>query len=315
MRLGFVLDPLGELKEHKDSSILMMRTAADAGHEVLAIPFDSVAFAGGHTVFDILRLELSDGPDWHRVAGRAGQAAAESLDAVVIRKDPPYDADALRRVQLLQHAAQGGLPVHNSPAALLRNDEKLMTLRHPGLIPDTLVTSDTESILRFHREHGGCVVKPLGRMGGSGVYVSPEEDPNLGSVVGTLCGPARSPVIVQEKVPEAKDGDKRVIVIGGRPEPHMLRRVPAGGDFRGNLAAGAKAVAEPLGDAERAIAEEVAGTLEQEGILLAGLDVLGDRLTEINITSPTCMREIKDQTGHNCAERLIRCLAAGPDPR
>lgn len=315
MRVGFVLDPLPQLREPKDTSILMMRAAAAAGHEVHAIPFDSVAFADGGMVFDDLLLGLSDGPDWHQVRGHTPGARPGSLDVIVMRKDPPFGSNALRRVQILAHAAANGTPVHNSPSALLRHDEKLLALRHPALVPDTLVTSDPGEIRAFHRAHGGCVVKPLGRMGGSGVYLSPEDDGNLGSVVDMLGGPAREMLIVQERVAAARDGDKRVIVIDGRPEPHMLRRLPADGDFRGNLAAGARAVAEPLGETERAIALEVAKTLVEEGILLAGLDILGDRLGEVNITSPTCMREIRDQTGHNSAEEFVRCLEALPGLR
>ncbi len=308
-KIGFVLDPLDSLKEWKDTSILMMRTAVSAGHEVHAIPYGSICASGRETRFESLRLDTGNGERWHTVIESCSNAKAGDMDAIVMRKDPPFDMAYLRCVQLLGLAEREGTLVFNRPDALAMFDEKLATLRYTQFAPQTLVTSDAERIRAFHREHRGCVVKPLGRMGGSGVHISPAGDPDLDSTVAELTEDGISMVMAQQTVAAAKDGDKRVLVIDGTPEPYMLRRVPQEGDFRGNLAAGAKAIAEPLGATERKIAETVGQDIAAQGILLAGLDILGDRLTEINITSPTCMREILDQTGHNCAERFIECIA------
>jgi len=308
MRVGFLLDPLEELKEHKDSSVLMMRAASAAGHEVHAIPHGSLSLEAGELLLESLALEIvPEGTEWCRVARRE-RVAWRAGDPIVVRKDPPFDMAYLRSMQILDFARRSGVPVFNDPRAIMCCDEKLLALRHPGLTPATLVTSDADLVREFHRERGGCVLKPIGMMGGRGVRLSPAEDPGLDDAIVELTAGGSLHGIAQERVDEAAAGDKRVLVIGGEPQPFMVRRIPSEDDFRGNIDAGAKPVAEPLGERERRIAEAVAADLADEGILLAGLDILGDRLTEVNITSPTCMREIKDQTGHDCGEAFMRCV-------
>ena len=308
MKIGFILDRLSSLKEWKDTSILIMRAAAAKGHEVHAIPHSSISHRDNELVVEDLKLEIrQSGSDWYGILER-NLHPWPAGEPIVIRKDPPFDMGYMRFVQVLDLASRAGLPVYNSPAALLRNDEKLLCLNYPELTPRSLVTADKDLIRTFHAEHGGCVLKPLGLMGGRGVYLSQQGDPNLDSVSQLLTAGGQIQIMVQERIVAAAEGDKRVIIVDGQVQPYMVRRMPSANDFRGNLDAGAEAVVESLGEAERAAAQAVAADLQQMGIVLAGIDLLGDRLTEINITSPTCMREIKDQAGHDCSEEFIRCI-------
>ena len=317
MKFAFVLDPLESLKARKDSSILLMRAAAKAGDSVFAVPHDSPAIESSAPTFSAIHLELhDDDSNWFSVLEQK-RRRADFFDAIFMRKDPPVDAEFIAALHILQLAEQSGVPVFNAPRALLELNEKISAFRFPDLIPPSLVSRDKESLLAFHRKMEGAVFKPLDGRGGQGIFVSPKGDKNCNAIIETLSQNGRRMIIAQQYLPAiADEGDRRVLIIDGEPAPFMLARIPRDDDHRANLDAGGEGRAMPLGNAERKIAEIVAPFLADAGVILAGLDVIGGKLTEINITSPTCLREILDQTNYNAADLVIaaarrQCKIAG----
>jgi glutathione synthase len=311
MDLLFVADPLESFRTYKDSTFAMMRAAAARGHGLVACePRDLRWQRGGRVDALGRRIELTGGDDdWFRVVETARFALADA-GAVLMRKDPPFDSEYFYATHLLQQAEREGARVFNKPAALREHPEKLAILEFPEHIAPTLVTRDPDALKAFHAEHGDVILKPLDGMGGMGIFRVGPDAMNLGSIVETLNGGGRHTVMVQRYLPEIADGDKRVLVIGGRPVPYALARIPQGTEIRGNLAAGGKGVARALTDADRAIAEALGPVLAARGLLLVGLDVIGDRLTEINVTSPTCFQEIAQQTGFDVAAMFVDALEA-----
>ena len=227
-----------------------------------------------------------------------------------MRKDPPFDSEYFYATHLLEQAEREGARVFNKPAALRDHPEKLAILEFPQFIAPTLVSRDPAELKRFHAEQGDVIFKPLDGMGGAGIFRVGADGMNLGSVVETLNAGGAHTVMAQRYVPEITAGDKRILVIAGKPVPFVLARIPQGNEIRGNLAAGGKGVAQPLGERERGIAEHIGPILAARGLLLIGLDVIGDRLTEINVTSPTCFQEITDQAGFDVARTFIDALEA-----
>jgi len=230
------------------------------------------------------------------------------VGAVIMRKDPPFDSEYFYATHLLQQAEREGAKVFNKPAALRDHPEKLAILEFPQFIAPTLVTRDASDIRRFHAEHGDVILKPLDGMGGMGIFRVGPDGLNLGSISETLNRGGAQTVMVQKYLPQITQGDKRILVIGGEPVPFALARIPQGSEIRGNLAAGGKGVAQPLSRRDREIAEALGPVLAARGLLLVGLDVIGDCLTEINVTSPTCFAEITEQTGFNVAARFVDAL-------
>ena len=254
------------------------------------------------------RIALTGDDDaWY---GTQGEQRAEltAFDAVVMRKDPPFDAEYLYCTHLLTQAEREGARVFNSPAALRAHPEKLAIMEFPQHIAPTLVTRDMAAVRAFHAEHNDIILKPLDGMGGAGIFRVKDDGLNLGSIAETLTKDGTETIMVQGFLPAISEGDKRVLLIDGVPVPFALARIPQGGEVRGNLAAGGKGVAQPLSESDRAIAEHLGPILAARGLLLVGLDIIGDRLTEINVTSPTCFQEITDQTGFNVAQRFVDAL-------
>jgi glutathione synthase len=245
--------------------------------------------------------------DWYSVVGTA-IAALSAMDAIVMRKDPPFDSEFFYATHLLERAEAEGARVFNSPRALRDHPEKLAILEFPELIAPTLVTRSADDVRAFHAEQGDIILKPLDGMGGMGIFRVKADGLNLGSIIETLNRDGAETIMVQRYLPEIVDGDKRVLVIGGEPVPFSLARIPQGSEVRGNLAAGGKGVARPLTERDREIAAAVGPKLAARGLLLIGLDVIGTQLTEINVTSPTCFREIADQTGFDVAARFMDAL-------
>ena len=315
MRLLFVADPLSTFKTHKDSTFAMMREAARRGHRLHHCgPEDLSWVTGGKVSAHTQALTLTGRAgagvkDWYTVAGESTEALAD-FDAVLMRKDPPFDSEYFYATHLLGRAEAEGARVFNSPQALRDHPEKLAILEFPQFTSPTLVTRSAAAIRAFHAEHRDIILKPLDGMGGMGIFRVREDGLNLGSIIETLNRDGAQTVMVQRYVPEIVQGDKRVLVIGGQPVPFCLARIPQGSEIRGNLAAGGKGVAQPLSDSDRAIAEALGPVLAARGLLLVGLDVIGDRLTEINVTSPTCFQEITDQTGFDVAACFIDALEA-----
>ncbi len=309
MKLLFVADPLDTFKTHKDSTFAMMREAAARGHELWACePRELVWQRGGVVTATARRVQLTgDAHDWYDEL-EAAEVPLCRMDAVLMRKDPPFDAEYLYCTHLLTQAEREGARVFNRPEALRAHPEKLAILEFPQHIAPTLVTRDMAAVRAFHAQHRDVILKPLDGMGGMGIFRVKDDGLNLGSIAETLTKDGTQTIMVQAFLPAIAEGDKRVLLIDGVPVPYALARIPQGGEVRGNLAAGGKGVAQALSDSDRAIAEHLGPILAARGLLLVGLDIIGDRLTEINVTSPTCFQEITDQTGFNVAQRFMDAL-------
>ena len=311
MKLLFVADPIESFKIHKDTTFTMMREAARRGHALAVCEPRQLRWQTGQPVTAEVRdIALTgDEPHWFAEQGRRTQALRD-FDAVLMRKDPPFDAEFTYATHLLEQAEREGARVINRPAALRNHPEKLAIMEWPRFIGPTLVTREAEAVRRFHAEHGEIILKPLDGMGGMGIFRVGPDGMNLGSITETLNRHGAQSLMVQKFLPEIAQGDKRVLVIGGRPVPFCLARIPQGSEVRGNLAAGGKGVARPISERDREIAETLGPILHSRGLLLVGLDVIGDCLTEINVTSPTCFQEIADQTGFNVAAMFVDALEA-----
>jgi len=311
MKLLFVADPLESFKTYKDTTFSMMREAAKRGHTLLATEPRQMRWVSGGAVTALVReIRLTgEAHDWFETVATSELALART-DAVVMRKDPPFDSEFFYATHLLEVAEREGARVFNKPRALRDHPEKLAILEFSQYISPTLVTREADAIKAFHAEHRDIILKPLDGMGGTGIFRVRDDGLNLGAITETLNRDGAQTVMVQKYLPAIKDGDKRVLVIAGVPVPFCLARIPQGTEVRGNLAAGGKGVAQPLSDRDREIAEALGPTLAARGLLLVGLDVIGDCLTEVNCTSPTCFQEIHDQTGFDVPKMFIDALEA-----
>jgi glutathione synthase len=312
MKLLFIADPLASFKTYKDSTYAMMREAARRGHGLWACEQRQLVWQRGGCVTARGAQHIAitaDADDWYRTQATQDKALAE-FDAVLMRKDPPFDAEYFYATHLLEQAEREGARVFNRAAALRNHPEKLAIMEFPQFIAPTLVSSDPQALREFHAEHGDVIFKPLDGMGGMGIFRVKDDGLNLGGIIETLNKHGTQTVMVQKHLPAIAQGDKRVLVIGGEPVPHCLARIPQGGEVRGNLAAGGKGVAQPLSARDREIAQALGPLLAARGLLLVGLDVIGDCLTEINVTSPTCFQEITQQAGFDVAARFVDALEA-----
>lgn len=309
MRLGFVVDPLDHLKPCKDSSIAMMREARRRGHRIHAFEAREMFVQESSVMATARRLEVSDDDARWYEAGPEEEVPVATFDVVFMRKDPPFDQEYYYATLLLERAEAEGTRVLNRPRALRDWNEKLSILRFPSFTPPTLVASDPARLQSFIDAHGDVVVKKLDGMGGAMVFRVAAHDPNRNVILETVTATGTRTIMAQRYVPEIADGDKRVLVIGGAPFSHCLARIPKPGETRGNLAAGGRGVARALTPRDREIGEVVGKALAAEGIVFAGLDVIGDWLTEINVTSPTCIVEIREQSGHDAAKALFDAIA------
>ena len=314
LKLGFVVDPLPELKACKDSSVAMMRAAEGRDHQVFAIDCATLGWRGadaGHTIgvsamAARLRL-LTDDRDWYRTEDRRWQPLT-AFDAVIMRKDPPFDFEYLTATWLLERAEACGVRVFNQPRALRDHSEKVAICEFPQFTPATLISRDAALLQQFIDEHPDTILKPLDGMGGSQIFRVRHDDPNRNVIIETLTREGRRTIMAQRFVPEIAAGDKRILLIAGQPVPYCLARIPKAGETRGNLAAGGSGVAQELSPRDREIAETLGPILFARGLLLVGIDVIGDHLTEINVTSPTCMVEIRQQTGFDSAATFIAAI-------
>ena len=311
MNLLFVVDPLDQFKIYKDTTFSMMREAQRRGHRIAAcLPQDIQWKSGGSVTATVQQITLTGAPDaWYRI-DRTESMALKDFDGVLMRKDPPFDPEYIYATHLLEQAEREGARVVNKPGALRDHPEKLAIMEFPQFVTPTLVTRSAESVKAFHAEHGDIILKPLDGMGGMGIFRVKQDALNLGSIIETLNKGGAETVMVQRFVPQITEGDKRILIIAGEPAPFVLARIPQGTEVRGNLAAGGKGVAQPLTARNREIAETVGRRLAPRGLLLIGLDVIGDAVTEINVTSPTCFQEITDQTGFDVPKMFIDALEA-----
>ena len=312
MHILFVADPLSSFKIYKDTTFAMMREAQRRGHQVLACePQDIVWQSGQQVSARVQQVRLTgDATDWFDVQTVDAHYALKNADAIVMRKDPPFDSEYFYATHLLEQAEREGAKVFNKPAALRDHPEKLAILEFAQFISPTLVTRSADAIRAFHAQHRDIILKPLDGMGGMGIFRVKDDGLNLGAITETLNRDGAQTVMVQKFIPAIDKGDKRVLVIGGKVVPYCLARIPQGGEVRGNLAAGGKGVAQAISARDQEIAEALGPILAKRGLLLVGLDVIGDCLTEVNVTSPTCFQEIFDQTGFDVAAMFIDALEA-----
>ena len=305
MQLLFIADPLRTFKIYKDTTFAMMREAAARGHGIaFCEPRHLQWQSGGQVTASVQTLRLtgdeSGARPWHEITGESAQPLA-AFDAVLMRKDPPFDTEYIYATHLLEQAEREGARVINRPRALRDHPEKLAVMEWPQFVAPTLVTRSPEALRAFHAEHGDLILKPLDGMGGMGIFRVGADGLNLGSIIETLNHGGATTVMAQRYLPAIKAGDKRVLIINGEPVPWCLARIPQGNEVRGNLAAGGRGEAQPLNDTDRATARAIGQALAPRGLLLIGLDIIGSHVTEINVTSPTCFQEIHQRTGCNVA--------------
>ena len=309
MHILFVADPLESFKIYKDSTFAMMRSAQARGHRISACEPQNMHWISGEKVTARVRDILLTGSEttwFDETQNRRAELA--SFDAIVMRKDPPFDSEYFYSTHLLEQAEREGAKVFNKPASLRDHPEKLAVMEFAQYTPPTLVTRSAQDIRDFHAKHQDIILKPLDGMGGMGIFRVGPDGMNLGSIIETLNQGGAQSVMVQKYLPEIVKGDKRVLIIGGKPVPYCLARIPQGNEVRGNLAAGGKGVAQPLEAEDRAIAERVGAKLAPRGLLLIGLDIIGHSITEINVTSPTCFQEIEQQAGFKVGDMFVEAL-------
>jgi glutathione synthase len=308
--LGVIMDPIGSITIKKDSTFAMMLAAQRRGWRLWYMELSDLFVLDNRTQARMRSLEVQDdASSWYRFTGEDTRPL-DTLDAVLMRKDPPFDMEYIFATYLLEQAQRDGTWVINDPRSLRDANEKIFTLTFPRCTPPTLITRRLADIRAFHAAHTDIILKPLDAMGGASVFRVRPDDPNLSVIVESLTDRGRRFCMAQRFVPEIRDGDKRVLMIDGAPVPYCLARIPAPGETRGNLAAGASSEGRPLTERDRWIADQVGPELRVRGIVFAGLDVIGDYLTEVNITSPTCIRELDAQFGLDIAGGLMDVIAA-----
>jgi glutathione synthase len=308
MKLAFILDPLDSLKTYKDTSFAMMREAASRGHQLYCLMQEDLLWRQGRVTgfARVIRL-TGEKTRWYETDDPC-QTALAQFDAVIMRKDPPFDMEYIYSTYLLELAERDGARVFNAPRAIRDNNEKMAIARFAQFTAPTLVTRQETLLRSFLAEHGDIILKPLDGMGGTSIFRLHSTDPNIGVVIETLTHYGRRTIMAQRYIPEIVRGDKRVLIIDGEPVPYCLARIPKAGETRGNLAAGGRGVAQPLSARDREIATTIGPPLARQGLLLIGLDVIGDYLTEVNVTSPTCFQEIMEQTGFNVAGMMLDAI-------
>ncbi|MEC5163582.1 MULTISPECIES: glutathione synthase [unclassified Janthinobacterium] len=311
MKIAFLADPLAGFKTYKDTTYAMMVEASRRGHAVYAFEQKDMALDEGVVSANVARITLTgEADDWFRADLRHETPLGE-FDAIIERKDPPFDMEYVYGTYLLELAEKQGAHVFNKPSAIRDNNEKLSIAQFSQFTSPTLVTSSEARLRAFHARHQDVIFKPLDGMGGTGIFRVKSDALNLGAIIETLSDNGARTIMAQRFIPEIAKGDKRILVIGGKPVPFSLARIPQGGEVRGNLAAGGVGVAQPLTARDLEIAETLGPILAARGLMLVGLDVIGDYLTEINVTSPTCFQEIGQQTGFDVAAMFIDAVERG----
>lgn len=311
MKLAFILDPLDTIKIHKDSSYAMMREAAARGHQLYVLQQGDLAWKNEQVVGFARALAFADRPDtpyhWYQ-EGVTEALPLHCFDAVLMRKDPPFDSEYVYSTYLLELAERQGAYVINRPRAIRDHNEKLAITEFPHLIPPSIVTRQESLIREFLAEYQDIILKPLDGMGGAGIFRVHSTDHNIGVILEMLTHYGTRTIMAQRFLPEISEGDKRILLIAGEPVAYALARKPKPGETRGNLAAGGTGTAQPLSAHDREVAAKLGQILYQRGLMLVGLDIIGDYLTEINVTSPTGMQEITAQTGINVAGLMIDAI-------
>jgi len=308
IKLGVVMDPISQVNVVKDSSMAMMLEAQQRGYELYYMEMKDLYLEQGQCRATTHRVKVFDDSEhWYELFD-AKDIAVSELDAVLMRKDPPFDTEFIYATYMLERAEVEGTLIVNKPQSLRDCNEKLFTAWFSEFTPKTLVTRSSDKIREFHQSEKDVIIKPLDGMGGASIFRIKEKDANVGVIIETLTNHGEQYAMVQEFMPEIKDGDKRILIVNGEPMPYCLARIPAQGETRGNLAAGGRGVARPLSVSDKAIADAIGPELKKRGLYFVGLDVIGDKVTEINVTSPTCIREIEAAYPINISGKLMDAI-------
>jgi glutathione synthase len=308
MRIAIILDPIEHIKTYKDSTFAIMRVAAKRGHALYVMAQGDIVLRGNQVRGFARQLTMRDDTKHWYELDEAAATPLKEFDAVLMRKDPPFDMEYVFSTYLLELAEAQGAHIFNRPAAIRDYNEKLAIAKFPQFMPPTLVTRQPELIRAFIAEHQDVIVKPLDAMGGASVFRVTQSDVNLNVILETMTELGQRTIMAQRFIPEIAQGDKRILIIAGEAAPYALARIPKAGETRGNLAAGGKGVAQPLTPRDQEIAATLGPVLQAAGLFLVGLDVIGNYLTEINVTSPTGMQEIHAQTGFDVAAMFVDAL-------
>jgi|TARA_Y100001934_G_scaffold88751_1_gene110135 glutathione synthase len=308
--VGVVMDPIAKIKPEKDTSFAMMLEAQRRGATLVYFELKDLYIDNGAPKGIGQQVTVRDQDKDFYTLGETTTYALGDIDVLLMRKDPPFDSEFLYATHILSLAERDGALVVNRPQSLRDFNEKLFTSYFPSLIPDTLVTRNSKLVREFHAKHKDVICKPLDGMGGASIFRVKEDGTNLGVIIETLTANGQRQMMVQKYLPEIKDGDKRVLIVNGEVMPYCLARLPSAGETRGNLAAGGTGRPQPISDSDRRLAETIAPVLIEKGLIFVGLDVIGDRITEINVTSPTCVREIERAYDINIMAALFDAIEA-----
>ncbi len=308
IKLGIVMDPIASISYKKDTSLAMLVAAQKRGWSLHYMEQSDLYSRDGVAMGCMRDLTVALDPDNWFTLGAIRDCPLADLQVILMRKDPPFDNEYIYSTYLLEQAETAGTLIVNKPQSLRDCNEKIFATQFPQCCPPVLVSSRADKLKAFHKEHGDVIFKPLDGMGGSSIFRVQQNDPNISVIIETLTGHGRHQIMAQRFIPEIVNGDKRILLIDGEPVPYGLARVPAVGETRGNLAAGGTGIAKPLTDRERWICEQVKETVQRKSLLFVGLDVIGDYLTEINVTSPTCVREIDAAYNLDIAGDLMDCI-------
>ncbi|RMH21623.1 MAG: glutathione synthase [Gammaproteobacteria bacterium] len=307
--IGFVMDPIASINPKKDTTLALMLEAQKRGYRIFTMQPHHLFLSEQGDVSAIMQETRvkDDIHQWFTLESSENKALSD-LDVILMRKDPPVDAAYTIATHLLERAQREGTPVINDPRSLRDLNEKLFATDFPQFQPPTLITSSHDLIMAFAKKHGDIILKPLHGMGGTSVFHIRPEDANLKVIMETLTGDGTRSIVAQRFIPEIRDGDKRILMIKGEPYPYALARLPAKGEIRANLASGGRGIGQPLSERDHSICHTVGPALKSRGILFAGIDVIGDYLTEINITSPTCVRELEKQYHTNISGQILDAI-------
>ena len=306
--IGIVMDPINTINYKKDSSLAMLWAAQEKGWQLYYMEQSDLFIDGGQPMADMAKLTVSHDPENFYTLEERQKRPISDLDVVLMRKDPPFDPEYIYSTYILELAEKLGTLIVNKPQSLRDCNEKIFATHFPQCCPPLLVSKNPARLREFHRIHQDVIFKPLDGMGGTSIFRVREDDPNLSVILETLTQNCQSLIMAQRYIPEIVNGDKRILMIDGEPVPYCLARIPPKGETRGNLAAGGKGEARPLTERDLWIAKQVGPTLKHKGLLFVGLDIIGDYLTEINVTSPTCIREIDKAYNTNIAGMLMQTI-------
>lgn len=308
VKLGVVMDPIESIVVKKDTTLAMLLAAQTRGWELHYMQQANLYLDKGKARGLTRIVNVQDDPDNWYEAGKVQDLALADLDVILMRKDPPFNMEYIYATYMLEQAEREGTLIVNRPQSLRDCNEKIFATHFPQCCPPLLVSANAEKLKAFHVEHEDVIYKPLDGMGGSAIFRVKPGDANLSVIIETLTLGGVRPIMAQRYIPEIVDGDKRILMIDGEPVPFALARIPAIGESRGNLAAGGRGVTQPISDRDRWICEQIGPSLREKGLLFVGIDVIGDYLTEINVTSPTCVREIDRDQGLDIAGDLMKCI-------